>query len=109
MNFDIGHAFCVGEDPEQWIARMAAHTKHYHLDDIAATRRHDHLIPGRGAIDFCSVLREISKSGYEGWLTVELYPYIDDPDEAGLQAKTYLEQIAASHDDFNPATLTPDP
>ncbi len=52
LNFDVGHAFCMGQDPQQWIARMAPHTKHYHLDDIAATRRHAHLVPGRGAIDF---------------------------------------------------------
>ncbi len=97
LNFDVGHAFCVGQDPEQWIARMASHTKHYHLDDIASTRRHAHLIPGRGAIDFSRVLREILSTGYEGWLTVELYPYLDDPDEAGRQAKTYLEQIATVH------------
>src|SRR5574340_1008537 len=24
LNFDIGHAFCVGEDPQQWIAPMAS-------------------------------------------------------------------------------------
>ena len=59
---------------------MAPHTKHYHIEDIAATRKHQHLIPGRGAIDFAAVLREIATSGYDGWITVELYPYIDDPD-----------------------------
>jgi sugar phosphate isomerase/epimerase len=91
LNFDIGHAFCVGEDPERWIARMAPHTKHYHLEDIAATRRHAHLVPGRGAIDFSAVLREIAGSGYQGWITVELYPYIDDPDRAGREAKAFIE------------------
>ena len=26
LNFDIGHAYCVGEDPQDWIARIdAAH------------------------------------------------------------------------------------
>ena len=64
LNFDIGHAYCVGEEPQDWIARMAPHTKHYHLEDIAATRKHAHLIPGRGAIDFPAVLREIARSGY---------------------------------------------
>ena len=38
LNFDIGHAFCVDEAPERWIAQMAPHTKHYHIEDIAATR-----------------------------------------------------------------------
>ncbi len=95
LNFDIGHAYCVGQDPQNWIARMAPHTKHYHMEDIAATRRHAHLIPGRGAIDFPAVLSEIVKSGYDGWITVELYPYIDNPDAAGKAAKEFLEGVLA--------------
>jgi sugar phosphate isomerase/epimerase len=91
LNFDIGHAFCMKQEPQEWIGPMAAHTKHYHIEDIAATRRHAHLVPGHGAIDFAAVLREIAKSGYEGWITVELYPYIDDPDGAGREAKRFLE------------------
>jgi sugar phosphate isomerase/epimerase len=93
LNFDIGHAYCVGQDPQNWIARMAPYTKHYHIEDIADTRKHAHLIPGRGAIDFPAVLSEIAKTGYKGWITVELYPYIDNPDEAGREAKIFLEDI----------------
>jgi sugar phosphate isomerase/epimerase len=93
LNFDIGHAFCVGQDPQHWIARMAPHTRHYHIEDIAADRRHAHLIPGRGAIDLPAVLAEIDRSGYQGWVTVELYPYLDDPDAAGREAKQHLERL----------------
>jgi len=93
LNFDIGHAFCVGHDPQDWIARMAPHTKHYHIEDIAPSREHRHLIPGHGAIDLAGVLNEIAKSGYDGWITVELYPYIDNPDAAGREAKEYLEGL----------------
>lgn len=98
LNFDIGHAFCVGQDPRDWIARMAPHTKHYHIEDIAPTRKHAHLIPGHGAIDFPATLREIAQTGYDGWITVELYPYIDHPDEAGREAKEFLEQIMTKHE-----------
>jgi len=97
LNFDIGHAFCMGQDPEQWIGPLAVETKHYHIEDIAATREHAHLTPGRGAIDFPAVLREIVKTGYQGWITVELYPYIDDPDAAGREAKKFLEGLAWNH------------
>jgi sugar phosphate isomerase/epimerase len=90
LNFDIGHAYCVGEDPQNWIPTMASHTVHYHLEDIAATRVHKHLIPGHGAIDFPATLRAIADTGYEGWLTVELYPYIHSPDEAAQEARTFL-------------------
>jgi sugar phosphate isomerase/epimerase len=90
LNFDIGHAFCVGEDPQDWVPRMAAHTRHYHLEDIAATRVHKHLIPGHGAIDFEATLSAIRATGYEGWLTVELYTCIENPDAAAREAKEYL-------------------
>jgi sugar phosphate isomerase/epimerase len=95
LNFDVGHAFCVGQSPQEWIAPLAPHTKHYHLEDIAASREHAHLIPGRGAIDLPAVLREIARTGYQGWLTVELYPYVDDPDAAGREAKQYLAPLLA--------------
>jgi len=93
LNFDIGHAFCVGQEPQDWIAEMVPHTKHYHIEDIAADRTHQHLIPGRGAIDFRATLSEIARTGYNGWITVELYPYLDRPDEAGREAKEFLDCV----------------
>ena len=93
LNFDIGHAYCVGEDPQDWIAQMAGDTVHYHLEDIAATRVHQHLVPGRGAIDFVATLAEIKKTGYNGWLTVELYPYLDAPEDAARKAKAFLDPL----------------
>ena len=64
---------------------MAAHTRHFHVEDIAASRVHQHLIPGRGAIDLAATCSHPAV-GYDGWLTVELYPYIDDPDLAAREA-----------------------
>jgi sugar phosphate isomerase/epimerase len=93
LNFDIGHAYCVGEDPQNWVERMASHTVHYHLEDIADTRVHRHLIPGRGAIDFEATVKAIQATGYDGWLTVELYPYIESPDEAAREAHAYLSAL----------------
>ena len=90
LNFDVGHAYCVGEDPENWVAKMASHTVHYHLEDIAPTRVHQHMVPGQGAIDFAATLRAIAQTGYDGWLTVELYPYGAAPDEAAREAREYL-------------------
>jgi sugar phosphate isomerase/epimerase len=93
LNFDVGHAYCVGEDPQGWVARMAPHTMHYHFEDIAATRVHQHMIPGRGAINFVATVDAIRQTGYDGWLTVELYPYIDDPDAAAREALKFMQQL----------------
>jgi sugar phosphate isomerase/epimerase len=90
LNFDVGHAYCVGEDLPAAIAKLAPHIRHYHVEDIAASRVHHHLVPGTGAIDFTAVLAAIRKTGYNRWLTVELYPFVDDPDAA---ARTALEVL----------------
>jgi sugar phosphate isomerase/epimerase len=93
LNFDVGHAYCVGEDLPKAVAKLAPHTRHYHLEDIAATRVHHHLVPGMGAIDFAEVIGAIRKTGYDGWLTVELYPSIDDPDAAARGALEVLRPL----------------
>ena len=96
LNFDIGHAYCVSEDPAEWVPLMKQHTRHYHYEDIAATRVHHHLVPGEGAIDFAGVFRAIATHTPETWITVELYPYRDQPDAAALAARTYLLSAAAA-------------
>src|SRR6516225_2287911 len=86
MNYDIGHAYCVKDDPATTIPRVAKYIKHFHLEDIAATRVHQHMIPGTGAIEFTATLRAIQSLNYKGWLTIELYPYAEKPDEAAKLA-----------------------
>jgi sugar phosphate isomerase/epimerase len=95
MNFDIGHAYCVADDPAATILRMAPYIRHFHLEDIAASRVHQHLVPGEGVIDFAAVFRAIQKIGYDGWITIELYPYADDPDTAARLALERVREILA--------------
>jgi sugar phosphate isomerase/epimerase len=90
LNFDIGHFYCVGDDPPATVRRLAPYIRHFHLEDIAATRVHHHLIPGEGAIDFAATFDAIRAIGYDGWITIELYPYVDDPDFA---ARTAYERV----------------
>jgi len=96
LNFDIGHAYCVGDDPAATIPRMARYIRHFHLEDIAATRVHHHLVPGEGAIDFAATFRAIQAIGYDGWVTIELYPYADDPDPAARTALQRVTEILAT-------------
>jgi sugar phosphate isomerase/epimerase len=96
LNFDIGHHYCVKDEPGPTIERLAKYVRHIHLEDIAATRVHHHLVPGEGAIDFAATLKSIKKIGYQGWITIELYPYVDDPDNAARMARERILMIAAT-------------
>jgi sugar phosphate isomerase/epimerase len=93
LNFDIGHFYCVNEDPAKVVYELSDYIEHFHLADIAHTRIHHHLIPGRGSIDFRSVFDAMDDIGYRGFVTVELYPYQDNPIEAAKEAYDYLCSI----------------
>jgi sugar phosphate isomerase/epimerase len=75
MNCDVGHLFCVGDDPPAVIRSLPEHVAHIHFEDIGANRVHQHLTPGRGVIDFPAIFAALGDVGYTGWITVELYPY----------------------------------
>jgi len=93
LNLDIGHFFCIGEDPSQAIHKLSEYIRHVHLEDISADRRHNHLILGEGAIDISSALRSLEGIGYDGFITVELYPYQDCPAYAAKQSMKFIKSL----------------
>lgn len=93
LNFDIGHFFCVGEDPVQAFEALFEWIGHVHIEDIAPSREHDHLIAGHGAIGFKRIFETMVKLGYTGHISLELYPYLDTPEEAGRESLEYLRPL----------------
>ena len=93
LNFDIGHFYCVDEDPAEIINKLSDCIGHFHLADIAIDRVHNHLIPGLGSIDFKSVFEAINEIGYKEFVTIELYPYQDNPVYAAESAFKYVKGI----------------
>ncbi len=93
LNFDIGHFYCAGENPAKSFEELFEYTGHVHLEDIAVTREHNHLIPGLGAIDLKEVLSTMDRLGYQGDISLELYPYTVLPDEAGRKCLDFLHPI----------------
>lgn len=92
INFDVGHFYCVNENPAELIGSMKDCIHHFHLEDIAATREHHHMMLGHGAIDLYGVLNSIEEIGYEGFVTVELYTYEHAAENAALEAFQYLQK-----------------
>ena len=93
LNFDIGHFFCVGEDPRRAFEDLFQWVGHVHLEDIAPNREHNHLIAGRGAIEFKDVFKSMVQLGYSGDISLELYTYQETPEEAGRESLDYLRPI----------------
>jgi len=96
LNFDIGHFDCVNEDPSKLVSKLSEYIHHFHLADIK-DKVHNHLIPGLGSINFKEIVQSINDIGFDGFITVELYPYKDNPSEAALKSYKYLEEILNSN------------
>ena len=93
MNCDLGHLYCVGEDPAESFVNCSAWVGHVHLEDIAHSRVHQHLIPGRGAMDWTAIFNAFRRVDYKGWATVELYPYETTAQAAAEEAFAFLQNF----------------
>lgn len=91
LNFDIGHFFCAGEEPDKAFESLFEWIGHVHIEDIASSRIHNHLIIGHGAISFDKVFSAMNRFNYAGDMSLELYPYIDRPEEAGRESLSNLK------------------
>ncbi len=93
INFDIGHFYCAGEDPAAAMEELFPWIGHMHIEDIAADRSHNHLIAGLGAIDYKSVFAAMRRLEYRRDISLELYPYVDRPEEAGRRSLEHLAPL----------------
>jgi sugar phosphate isomerase/epimerase len=96
INLDLGHVAVYGDDPAESIRQCAGHITGIHLEDIVGGIRgkHYHRIPGEGDLDFAAMFDALDDIGYDGFATLELYTYPDDPDRAAAAAMDALEQYA---------------
>jgi sugar phosphate isomerase/epimerase len=92
VNLDIGHSVCVGEALPLVIKSFAGRIWNLHVEDIMG-QIHEHLIPGKGQIDFEEVRTSLDEIGYDEFLTLEIYPYKDRPGEAGTESLEFLRKV----------------
>lgn len=96
-NLDLGHSYLAGESPVDVAGKLGSSIFHIHLEDIGC-RKHYHLVPGEGDIDFEEIFRALAGIDYDGYVTVELYTCLENPEKAASKAfgylKTYMNGIA---------------
>jgi len=71
MNFDPSHLFPMGETPAVAILKLKNRIFHTHISDNDASSN-VHWRPGKGKIDWVSVLKALKSVGYDYVLSIEL-------------------------------------
>jgi sugar phosphate isomerase/epimerase len=90
LTCDVGHAFITEtEPPHRIIEQWSDHLVNVHIDD-ARDRRHEHLMPGEGEIDFAPIMRAIENLPAAPFVSVELSRHGHDAVEAARRARAFL-------------------
>jgi inosose dehydratase len=66
---DAGHIAKGGMDPVEIFRRYSFAIRHAHFKDMAANGAWAEM--GAGAVDFTTIIADLGKAGYTGWIMVE--------------------------------------
>jgi fructoselysine 3-epimerase len=91
-NLDIGHSIVLGEDIPATLQLLRNRIWNCHIEDIPG-RKHYHLIPGLGTLDWPALKSALQAIQYNRFLTVELYTYPDRPAEAARESMAFLKPL----------------
>ena len=93
-NLDIGHSVVIGEAIPDAIQTLAGHIWNLHVEDLPG-RKHYHMIPGEGTLDWSLLRRSLDDIVYSRFVTVELYTHTADPHAAARKSYAFLSRIFA--------------
>ena len=90
-NLDIGHSQVMGENLRESIQLLGDRIWNLHVEDIPG-RKHYHLVPGRGTLDWTAVHDALRAIQYPRYLTVELYNHTENPQAAARESFAFLSK-----------------
>jgi protein FrlC len=91
-NLDIGHSQVIGETIPYEVEMLRGRIWNMHVEDIPG-RKHYHMIPGEGTLDWSSLKNALERVAYDRYLTVELYTHTENPQEAAEKSFQYLSGV----------------
>jgi fructoselysine 3-epimerase len=84
----------LGENIADSVRLLGGRIWNLHVEDIPG-RKHYHLIPGEGTVDWGALKDSLVQIGYDRFLTVELYTHTAEPNQAAARSHDFLSRLFA--------------
>lgn len=91
-NLDVGHSQVIGESVSDVIRLLNGRIWNLHVEDIPG-RKHYHMIPGEGTLDWIALRKALRQIDYHRYLTVELYTQTASPQLAADKSFAFLSSL----------------
>ncbi len=106
--FDMGHAFMAQENLGEsvFLLAQAARLFHVHFNDNYGRWDDDMVVGSLHVMPFVEAVYWLKRVGYDGWRSIDLFPYREDPDVAVLQSIRFVQRVDALVDEIGMDTLT---
>lgn len=93
MVYDVAHAHAISEYLDLGIYKLGKYLKLVHLSDNDGTRPY-HYQPGKGDIDFKMIIDTLKKTGYQGYVVIDISGIPDIMNEA-VKMRAMLDKLIA--------------
>jgi sugar phosphate isomerase/epimerase len=109
VTIDVGHALNAYEDVGESIAILGRGENklfHMHFNDNYRLWDDDMIVGSIHTIEYLEILYWLDRVGYDGYLSLDQYPYREDPDRAITESIKWLQVFRAMLDRVDAGRIT---
>ncbi|MGI9951714.1 sugar phosphate isomerase/epimerase family protein [Moorellaceae bacterium AZ2] len=95
VTIDVGHSLNAGENVAEALCLLASHGKmfHFHFNDNYRSWDDDLLVGSVHLMEYIELVYWLQKVGYDGWYSLDVFPYREDPVKVCRESIATLQGI----------------
>jgi sugar phosphate isomerase/epimerase len=104
---DTGHALMAGEflGESIWLLHHARRLYHFHFNDNYRGWDDDMIVGSIHFMPFLEAIYWLKRIGYSRWISLDLFPYREDPDIAVTESIVFLKRLDEIVDEIGMKTI----
>ncbi len=105
---DTGHSMAAGENIAEAAAMLSSFGKldYLHLNDNYRSWDDDMMVGAVHLVEYLELVYWIKRVGYQGWLTLDIFPYREDGVRAATECRKWMETLFRAVDRAGMDTCT---